>query len=283
VFDFEQADGRVFLVMELAAGGTLRNELQGDVIRRRPLAARLADAHAITAGLAAIHDCGIVHRDLSPQNVLRMSDGRLVLSDFGLATDCSENSTSVHGGTVAYMAPEVVRGGHASFASDVWALGVVMHEAVFGARPRWRDVGSFELLEPELGRRLEAPERGIALFYLSTLLFVLLAFCGLAVDLGRGYIVKAHLSKAVDGAALAAARYIGDGQSAARAEANKIFGANFPNGFLGVSSVQSPPNMDFSVGADGSSGGTSLTAASCCCPTGRCSQPSATAAGIRTT
>ena len=104
---------------------------------------------------------GIVHRDLSPQNVLRMSDGRLVLSDFGLATDCSENSTSVHGGTVAYMAPEVVRGGHASFASDVWALGVVMHEAVFGARPRWRDVGSFELLEPELGRRLEAAERAV--------------------------------------------------------------------------------------------------------------------------
>ena len=95
-------------------------------------------------------------------------------------------------------------------------------------------------------------QRGIALFYLSTLLFVLLTFCGLAVDLGRGYIVKAHLSKAVDGAALAAARYIGDGQSAARAEGNKIFGANFPNGFLGVSSVQNPPNMNFSVDAEGS-------------------------------
>jgi Flp pilus assembly protein TadG len=95
-------------------------------------------------------------------------------------------------------------------------------------------------------------QRGIALFYLSTLLFVLLAFCGLAIDLGRGYIVKAHLSKAVDGAALAAARYIGDGQSMAQAEASKIFRANFPNGFLGASSVQNPPNINFSIGSDGS-------------------------------
>ncbi len=95
-------------------------------------------------------------------------------------------------------------------------------------------------------------EDGIALFFLAALLFLLLAFAGLAVDLGRGYIVKAHLAKAVDGAALAGARVIGDGQSAARAEANKIFNANFPNGYIGVSSIQNPPNVAFDYGADGS-------------------------------
>ena len=72
--------------------------------------------------------------------MLRMGDGRLVLSDFGLATDASE-STSVRGGTVAYMAPEVMRGGQASVASDIWALGVVMHEIVFGVKPRWSEGG----------------------------------------------------------------------------------------------------------------------------------------------
>ena len=97
-----------------------------------------------------------------------------------------------------------------------------------------------------------AQEKGIALYFVAALMFTLLAFSGLAIDLGRGYVVKAHLSKAVDGAALAAARKIGQGQSAAQDEANKIFNTNFPNGYLGVNSVQNPPNLTFAVGSDGS-------------------------------
>ncbi|MFN8007421.1 MAG: VWA domain-containing protein [Terriglobia bacterium] len=99
---------------------------------------------------------------------------------------------------------------------------------------------------------IHSKESGVVLFYMAALLFVLLAFAGLAVDLGRAYVVKAHLSKAVDGAALAAARMIGNGQTAAQTEANKIFNANFPNGYLGVSSVQNPPATSFQVAADGS-------------------------------
>jgi hypothetical protein len=161
VFDFEESDGRVFLVMELASGGTLRDEIASGATRARPLAARLADARAIAEGLAAIHAAGIIHRDLSPQNLLRMSDGRLVISDFGLAIDTSESATSICGGTIAYMAPEVVRGGAASVAADIWSLGVVLHEVVFGERPRWRDAASFEMLEPAEGRRLTREERAV--------------------------------------------------------------------------------------------------------------------------
>jgi serine/threonine protein kinase len=161
VFDFEKADGHVFIVMELATGGTLRNELQGGVIAARPLEARLADARAVAAGLAAIHDAGIAHRDVTPQNVLRMADGRLVVSDFGLATEVSSTTTSIHGGTVAYMAPEVVRGQRATFASDVWSLGVVIHEIVFGERPAWsRPVGG-AMLSPRGGRPLSGGERRV--------------------------------------------------------------------------------------------------------------------------
>ncbi len=160
VFDYAQADGRAFLIMELATGGTLRDELRAGVTAARPLAARIADARAIAAGLGAIHAAGIVHRDISPQNALRMSDGRLVLSDFGLATDSFDGTTSIRGGTVAYMAPEVVRGGRASFAADIWALGVVIHEIVFGQRLEW-DPESGEMRSSVAGRRLSRAERSV--------------------------------------------------------------------------------------------------------------------------
>ena len=161
VFDFQQAEGRAFLVMELAEKGSLRDELRSGELAARPLADRIADARAVASALAAIHAAGIVHRDLSPQNMLRMGDGRLVLSDFGLATDASEN-TSIHGGTVAYMAPEVVLGGKASVASDIWSLGVLMHEMVFGVKPRWPGVAdATEMLAPELGRKLTDDERAV--------------------------------------------------------------------------------------------------------------------------
>ncbi len=161
VFELGQDAGRMFLVMELATKGTLRDELRArEAYAARPLADRLADARAVAEGLAAIHAAGIVHRDVSPQNVLRMHDGRLVVSDFGLATDDSDSTTSIHGGTVAYMAPEIVRGGsRASFASDVWALGVVIHEIVFGDRPTWREPIASEMLPPSPGRPLTSLER----------------------------------------------------------------------------------------------------------------------------
>src|SRR6185295_9865002 len=138
IFDIGDADGYRFLTMEYATGGTLR-----DLIKKnqplRPLADRLADATFAIAGLAAIHEAGIVHRDVKPDNVLRMKDGRLVLSDFGLATDLPDSTmVSVFVGTPHYMAPEVRDGDPATTRSDVWSLGVVLHEIFFGKRPERR-------------------------------------------------------------------------------------------------------------------------------------------------
>jgi hypothetical protein len=159
VFDFEKADGHAFIVMELAAGGSLRRELEDQSRPPRSLAERMADARAVAEGLAAIHERGIAHRDVTPQNVLRMADGRLVVSDFGLATEVSQTTTSIQGGTVAYMAPEVVRGQRANFASDVWSLGVVIHEIVFGVRPSWSKPVGGAMLTPAPARTLSASER----------------------------------------------------------------------------------------------------------------------------
>ncbi len=139
IFDIGDADGYRFLTMEFATRGTLR-----DLIKKneplRPLSERLADAAGAIAGLTAIHAAGIVHRDVKPDNMLRMEDGRLVLSDFGLATDLPDSTmVSVFVGTPHYMAPEVREGDPATTRSDVWSLGVVLHEIFFGRRPERRN------------------------------------------------------------------------------------------------------------------------------------------------
>jgi hypothetical protein len=133
VMSFGQVDGYSFLTMELASGGSLHRELR---MRGADYSweARLADANAIVLGLVAVHDAGILHRDLTPQNILRFSDGRLAIADFGLALDEPEKTTVV-AGTPNYTAPEVRAGGNATFASDVWQLGTIMHEVLFGGRP----------------------------------------------------------------------------------------------------------------------------------------------------
>jgi serine/threonine protein kinase len=138
VFDIGEADGHWFITMELATAGTLRDQLGKDALGR-PVEDRLADIRSVVAGLAAIHEAGIVHRDLKPDNFLRMTDGRLVLSDFGLATNPAEAPTvSIMVGTPHYMAPEVVIGELASRSSDIWAAAVVIHEILTGGRPERR-------------------------------------------------------------------------------------------------------------------------------------------------
>jgi serine/threonine protein kinase len=141
VHDVFNTEGRFFVTMEYASGGSLR-ELLGAAASERPWSDRLADARAVVAGLAAIHAAGLVHGDLKPENVLRMGDGRLVISDFGLsrALDRMTARTGA-GGTPGYLAPELARGEAVSQAADVWSLGVVLHEIFFGVRPVWEDSG----------------------------------------------------------------------------------------------------------------------------------------------
>ena len=133
VMSFGQVDGYCFLTMELATGGSLARELRA---RAAPKTwkDRVADVSAIVQGLVAVHDAGIVHRDLTPQNILRFSGGRLGIADFGLAVN-QPGRTTLAAGTPNYISPEVVKGGKVSFSSDVWQLGVIMHEVLFDRRP----------------------------------------------------------------------------------------------------------------------------------------------------
>ena len=87
-------------------------------------------------------------------------------------------------------------------------------------------------------RRTFHSEAGVAMIHMAIYLPMLLLFTGLAVDSGRAYLVKAQLSKAVDGAALSAARNLNGGNP--RGEAAKVFNANFPSDFMGATSVTDP-------------------------------------------
>jgi hypothetical protein len=136
LYDVLEIDGRGFLIMEYARHGTLRTTLR-DPGASRPSDAKLRDARAVVAGLAAIHQAGLVHRDLKPENILRMEDGRLVVSDFGITRALAQTTTVRFAGTPGYLAPETLVGGEPSQASDVWSLGVVLHEILAGCRPRW--------------------------------------------------------------------------------------------------------------------------------------------------
>ena len=171
VFDIGEADGHRFLSMELATGGSLRADVpKADAWQaaRRAKAGRewpdrVSDARAIVAGVTALHQAGIVHRDLKPENILRMHDGRLVVTDFGLATDPGSGpGTTIMVGTPSYMAPEVVMGDPATMRSDVWGLGVVLHEIFFGMRPQWKVVGRGyrRFVRPEAART--TVERAVA-------------------------------------------------------------------------------------------------------------------------
>jgi hypothetical protein len=151
IYDAGDADGYRFLSMEFATGGTLRQRIK-DAGAGRTDEERIADARAVVSGLAAIHEAGIIHRDVKPDNVLRMEDGRLVVTDFGLAiapgqtTFMSGYSGAV--GTPSYMAPEVALGGDATMASDVFSLGVILHELFFDRRPEWETTKRGRFLKP---------------------------------------------------------------------------------------------------------------------------------------
>jgi hypothetical protein len=153
IFEIGQVDGYWLITMELGAGSLgaeLRNLPHAEEARRRPLppwSSRRDDARAVIDALAAIHSAGIVHRDVTPNNILRMADGRLVLSDFGLALLDGE-TTGYMAGTPKYVAPEVLAGARADQRSDVWQLGLLLHEIVFERRPRWRTDASQELMPP---------------------------------------------------------------------------------------------------------------------------------------
>ena len=134
VFDQAEDGEVVFLAMEYIPGITLREALQdfGALSPNRVLEI----FEPVLAGLAAAHKAGILHRDIKPENVLLSDDGKIKLSDFGLARPISAHTqTGAVIGTVAYLSPELVSKGIADARSDVYAAGIMLFELLTGKQP----------------------------------------------------------------------------------------------------------------------------------------------------
>jgi eukaryotic-like serine/threonine-protein kinase len=136
-----------YIVMELLTGGTLADRLRERPLRS-PSAVRLG--RQVLAALDAAHALGIVHRDIKPANIMFTGDGVTKLVDFGIATSADQTNHTATGvvlGTLPYLAPERLRGDSATVASDVYAVGVLLYEAVTGALPFHADNPAALLLE----------------------------------------------------------------------------------------------------------------------------------------
>ena len=156
VHDVGEHDGRLFIVMTYYEGETLKER-----IGRGPLAAPEARELIvqIARGLQHAHQRGIVHRDVKPANVIITdnSPNRAVILDFGiakLADDIGLTHTGTSPGTPAYMSPEQARGESVDERSDIWSLGVMLHEMLTGLRP-FRGQGPQAVIHAILNR---APE-----------------------------------------------------------------------------------------------------------------------------
>jgi hypothetical protein len=169
VHDFGLEDNRAYLVMPFISGGTLHQFIQRhpDLLSFEQV--RRALQH-IAAALDHAHAQGVVHLDLKPANVLLHPDGRLLLSDFGLAhlleVGAVEGGTSLQFGTPAYMAPEHIEG-RPEAASDIYALGIILYQLLTGKVP-FQGSSPLAILrkqatEPPPALRVSRPELPVAL------------------------------------------------------------------------------------------------------------------------
>ncbi|MEU4550955.1 serine/threonine-protein kinase [Micromonospora violae] len=152
IFDVLRTDGDPWIVMEYVASKSLQDTLaeDGPVSVARTVEIGLG----VLGALSAAHKAGVMHRDVKPGNVLLGDDGRVVLTDFGLATipgDPNVTRTGMVLGSPAYISPERARDGTAGPEADLWSLGATLYAAVEGKSPYARPsaIGTLAALATE--------------------------------------------------------------------------------------------------------------------------------------
>ncbi|MEU1819207.1 serine/threonine-protein kinase [Streptomyces roseifaciens] len=163
VFDVVSEDGRPWIVMELVRGLSLADVLEAE----GPLApARAAHIGAgVLSALRGAHAAGVLHRDVKPGNVILANDGRVVLTDFGIATVEGSSALTRTGelvGSPEFLAPERALGHPPGPGSDLWSLGVTLYATVEGVSPFRQDT-PLSTMRAVVDQQLPAPVRAGAL------------------------------------------------------------------------------------------------------------------------
>lgn len=134
VYDVGEDEGVYFIVMELVQGITLKNYI--DMKGKLDIREALNISVQIASGLSAAHENRIIHRDIKPQNIIMSRDGKVKVTDFGIAKVADSTTvTTTAAGTVHYISPEQARGGYSDERSDIYSLGITMYEMVTGRVP----------------------------------------------------------------------------------------------------------------------------------------------------
>ncbi|MFJ9041334.1 serine/threonine-protein kinase [Streptomyces sp. NPDC102406] len=159
LYDVATDDRRPWIVMELVRGVTLAEQLDAEGPMDPPRAAHIGAE--VLAALRAAHGAGVLHRDVKPGNVLLSNDGRVVLTDFGIATVEGTQALTMTGeiiGSPEFLAPERALGRAPGPQSDLWSLGVLLYAAVEGHSP-FRQNTPLSTLRAVVDEELPPPRR----------------------------------------------------------------------------------------------------------------------------
>src|SRR5574344_904559 len=134
VYDVGEEGGMHYIVMELVEGITLKNYIEKKA--RLSVKEAISIAIQVSMGIEAAHNNHIIHRDIKPQNIIISKEGKVKVTDFGIAKAATSNTiTSNVMGSVHYISPGQARGGYSDARSDIYSLGITMFEMLTGRVP----------------------------------------------------------------------------------------------------------------------------------------------------
>ncbi len=136
IIDYGQGNGDYYIAMEFVDGTNLKQIMEKQ--KRLPLEICLLVCRQVAEGLKFAHSHNIIHRDIKPANVILSNDGRVMITDFGIAKggdDLTITATGQMIGSPAYMSPEQAAGRHVDRRSDIFSLGIILYEIIAGEKP----------------------------------------------------------------------------------------------------------------------------------------------------